>query len=219
MNKTNNSKKSLIQPHTSAPVPPNVSLGEGNTESDDELEMRALPDPQPVKPKQKRQISDEQRAILRERIKHATACKIKKAEERKAALTEEMERHQREKEARILEAAEKLKRRNAKELKTIDTGANIVPRQKKAAVPPPPPPEYSEGETTSESESESDDDKYIVIAKKKRKPAAKKHHKKVKEVAPPPAPAPEPKQKRPPNPSFIRNPYENYNPFPPFRVV
>jgi hypothetical protein len=135
------------------------------------------------KQKQKRNISEEQKQILRERIKIATAKKMELAEQRKQARTIEEENHLAQKQLRILEQARLIKQNHKKQLKAIEE----TPIQPVMTV-------INKGKKTQyvvESESESEEEQPVIVIKKKKS---------AKQVPPEPAPAPTPAPAQPPTP-------------------
>jgi hypothetical protein len=130
------------------------------------------------KPKQKRNLSDEQREVLRQRMKIAHARKMELAEQRKAVRDEEEQNLLAQKQLRILEQARLIKQNHKKQLKSIDDTPvdpimKVKPVESKKKV-----------KYIVESESEDSEEEVVVVKKKSKKPAAAP----VAPVAPPVAP-------------------------------
>jgi len=155
-----------------------IPLGDNSADhSDDEIELKptpvmVTPVEQPVKEKKekkKRNISEEQKAILIERLKTAHARKAELTEARRKVKEEEESNHLAKKQLAILEQARLIKQRQKKELDAV----TITPSGDKPKKTP-------KVKYIYESESESEDE--IVVVKKKKSP------KKSEPVPPPPQP-------------------------------
>lgn len=171
--------------------------------SDDELEYSAAKqvikpiDPEPVsapspiiqpkpKPKQKRNLSEEQREVLRERMRMAHARKMELAAQRKAVKEEEEQNLLAQKQLRILEQARLIKQNHKKQLKAIDDTPvepimTVKPIGTKKKV-----------KYVVESESEESEEEVVVVKKKSKAKA------RVEPVVPTaPVAAPEPAYVKP----------------------
>jgi hypothetical protein len=114
--------------------------------------------PQGVAPKKKRNISEEQKEILRERLKVAHARKAELAAARKAVKEEEEQNHLAKKQLAILEQARLIKQKQKKEMETIVKATPQGDKPKKS-----PKVKY-----VYEEESESEEE--VIVVKKKRTP-------------------------------------------------
>jgi uncharacterized membrane protein len=161
--------------------------------SDDEIQYTApkqvtnpvvqetITTPQPniqPKPKQKRNLSEEQREVLRQRMKIAHAKKMELAAQRQAVRDEEEQNLLAQKQLRILEQARLIKQNHKKQLKSIDDTpvdpiVKVKPVESKKKV-----------KYVVESESEDSEEEVVVVNKISKKPAAAP----VAPVAPPVAP-------------------------------
>jgi hypothetical protein len=166
-------------------------LGDNSAEhSDDEIELKpapvmVTPVEQPVKEKKekkKRNISEEQKAILIERLKTAHARKAELTEARRKVKAEEEENHMAKKQLIILEQARLIKQRQKKEIDAVSLKPSETPSVKKS-----PKVKYIVEEESSSEEEE------IVVVKKKRTP---------KQSAPAPPPPPAPVAEVPAPPAF-----------------
>ena len=141
----------------------------GDEESDNELEYVAPPikqpkqqvatapleAQQPSKPKQKRNITEEHKQALRDRLVLAHQRKQELAEERRKQKEAVEAEYNKKKEMKILMEAERLKRVREKELKKIE-----LPKTKKKPVVV-----YYDEDDNEESEEEE-----IIIKSKKKQP-------------------------------------------------
>jgi len=138
----------------------------GDEESDNELEYVANPikqskpqvatAPLEVKPKKKRNITEEHKQALRERLVLAHQRKQELAEERRKQKDAIEAEYNKKKEMKIMMEAERLKRVREKELKKIE-----LPKPKKKPVVV----YYDEDEDSEEVEEQ------IIIKPKKKQPA------------------------------------------------
>jgi hypothetical protein len=117
-------------------------------------------------PKQKRNLSEEQREVLRERMRMAHARKMELAAQRKAVREEEEQNLLAQKQLRILEQARLIKQNHKKQLKAIDDTPvepimTVKPIGTKKKV-----------KYVVESESEESEEE-VVVVKKKSKAKAK----------------------------------------------
>lgn len=163
-------------------MPKNQKLKELLAESsDDDIEYTApkqvtnpiiqetIATPQPniqPKPKQKRNLSEEQREVLRQRMKMAHAKKMELAAQRQAVRDEEEQNLLAQKQLRILEQARLIKQNHKKQLKSIDDTpvdaiVKVKPVESKKKV-----------KYVVESESEDSEEEVVVVKKKSKKPAA-----------------------------------------------
>lgn len=111
----------------------------------------------PTKPKQKRNISEAQKEVLRERLKVAHARKKELADARKALREEEEQNHLAQKQIALLEQARLIKQKHKNELKAIkSTPVEPVAKSKKQKVV------YVE-------ESSSEEEEQVVVVKKQKK--------------------------------------------------
>jgi hypothetical protein len=120
----------------------------------------------PPKPKQKRNITEEQREVLRERMRMAHAKKMELAAQRKAVREEEEQNLLAQKQLRILEQARLIKQNHKKQLKSIDDTPiepimTVKPIGTKKKI-----------KYVVESESEESEEE-VVVVKKKSKAKAK----------------------------------------------
>ena len=129
-------------------------------------EPMATPQPniQP-KPKQKRNLSEEQREVLRQRMKMAHAKKMELAAQRQAVRDEEEQNLLAQKQLRILEQARLIKQNHKKQIKAIDDTpvdpiVKVKPVESKKKV-----------KYVVESESEDSEEEVVVVKKKSKKPA------------------------------------------------
>ena len=118
------------------------------------------------KPKQKRNLSEEQREVLRQRMLIAHAKKMELAAQRKAVREEEEQNLLAQKQLRILEQARLIKQNHKKQLKSIDDTPvdpimKVKPVESKKKV-----------KYIVESESEESEEEVVVVKKKSKKPAA-----------------------------------------------
>ena len=141
----------------------------GDDESDNELEYVAPPvkqpkqqiattplEAQPPKPKQKRNITEEHKQALRERLVLAHQRKQELAEERRKQKEAIEAEYNKKKEMKIMMEAERLKRVREKELKKME-----LPKTKKKPVVV-----YYDEDDNEESEEEE----IIIKPKKKQQP-------------------------------------------------
>lgn len=140
----------------------------GDEESDNELEYVAPPvkqpkqqiataplEAQPPKPKQKRNITEEHKQVLRERLVLAHQRKQELAEERRKQKDAIEAEYNKKKEMKIMMEAERLKRVREKDLKKME-----LPKTKKKPVVV-----YYDEDDNEESEEEE-----IIIKSKKKQP-------------------------------------------------
>ena len=147
----------------------------GDEDSDNELEYVANPIKQPkqvvatapleLQPKKKRNISEEHKQALRDRLVLAHQRKQELAEERRKQKEAVELEYNKRKEMKILEEAERLKKKHEKDLKKIE-----IPKPKKKPVVV----YYDEDDDSEEEE--------IIIKSKKKQPKA------VVQQPPPPPP-------------------------------
>ena len=140
----------------------------GDDESDNELEYVA-PIKQPkqqvsttpleVQPKKKRNISEEHKQALRERLVLAHQRKRELAEERRKEKDAIEAEYNKKKEMKIMMEAERLRRVREKELKKIEIPTPKQPKKKPVVV------YYDE-----DNESEDDQEEQIIIKSKKKPP-------------------------------------------------
>jgi hypothetical protein len=167
-------------------------------DSDDQLESQPQIQSQPLekdlitfddpKPKKKRNISEEQKQVLRERLKLAHAKKAELAEARRKVKEEEEQNHLAQKQLAILEQARLIKQRQKKEIETITNVPsltnvpNIVPQKQstKSTVvnngakgtgftslkKKQPKIKYVIEESESEEEEEEEEEEVVVVKKK-----------------------------------------------------
>jgi hypothetical protein len=158
-------------------------LGDNSAEhSDDEIELKPalvtqsvpqVPVEVPeVKQRKKKNLSEQQKEVLRERLKVAHARKKELAEARRAVKEQDEENHMVKKQLAILEQARLIKQRQKKEIDAVSLKPTETVSVKKT-----PKVKYIVEEDSSSEEEE------IVVVKKKRTP-------KKSEPAPPPPPAP-----------------------------
>jgi exonuclease VII large subunit len=111
------------------------------------------------KPKQKRQVSEEQKKVLMERLQVAHQRKQELAAARRAVKQEEEENHLAQKQLRILEQARLIKQRQKSELKAIDqTPTEPIKKEKKK----------KQVVVYVDDEDESSEEEIIIKPKKKQ---------------------------------------------------
>jgi len=135
----------------------------------------------PPKPKQKRNLSEEQREVLRQRMKIAHAKKMELAAQRQAVKDEEEQNLLAQKQLRILEQARLIKQNHKKQLKSIDDTPiepimTVKPIGTKKKI-----------KYVVESESEESEEEVVVVKKKsKAKAKPEPEHVPVAPIAPAP---------------------------------
>lgn len=124
----------------------------------------AVEAPPPKKQRRPYTMTEEHREALRQRLQVAQARKMELAEERRKVKEEQERALELKKQAKILEEAEKIKRREARVLKSLEVKAlpEVKPKKKKKVIL-----YVSDSEGDEEDDEEEEEEEIVVKPKPK----------------------------------------------------